>query len=257
MKEQIVCHQQGKDGMHKTWHSSEEHLFMYIHAGQGSFVCAQSVFPLEEGVLLFIGAGVYHYTVTEVPARYDRSKLTLDPNRLQILSSALSKPAFEDKSVIYAKIPPEQRPAVEEIFCRGTQGKGPWELGFMAAALELVSYLQAYEAGSAAGAEGRMARAIRFINEHISEDLDIQKICDEINVSKYHFCRQFKAHTGMTVMAYLLKTRIVLAAEELKKTDLPVSEISENLGFSSLSYFCRVFKQERGVTPLQYRKQAK
>ncbi len=255
MDERMVCHQQGRDAMHRTWHASEEHLFLYVHTGRGSLVCAQSVFPLEEGTLLFIGAGVYHYTVSEVPAEYDRSKLALAPHRLQVLSGALPRLSFLDKSVVYARIPPEKRARVEDIFCRGTEGSR--ELGLMAAALELLGFLQAYEAGSTSGTEGRMAKAIRFINENIAQDLDVQKICDEINVSKYHFCRRFKAHTGVTVMAYLLKTRIILAAEELRKTDLPVSEISENLGFSSLSYFCRVFKQERGVTPLQYRKQAK
>jgi AraC-like DNA-binding protein len=255
MEERIVSHQRGKDNMYWTWHASEEHLFLYVHQGQGSLVCAQRVFPLEEGVLVFIGADVYHYTMPEVPAAYDRSKLTLAPHRMQSLCAILSKPYSLDNSVVYGKIPPEKRPVVEEIFLRGIQNEDKGELGLMAATLELMGFLQTYEAGSTAGGEGRMARAIRYINENVSQKLDIQKICDAINVSKYHFCRQFKAHTGLTVMAYLLKTRIVLAAEELKKTNLPISEISENLGFSSLSYFCRVFKQDRGVTPLQYRKQ--
>lgn len=255
MQQRIVCHQKGKDDMHRTWHASQEHLFMYIHRGTGSLVCAQSVFPLKEGTMVFIGADVYHYTVTEAPREYDRSKLILLPQEMQAFRAILPKSFSLDKSVIYATIPHERRAAAEAVFQRMAQSEENRELGSLSAALELLSFLQTYEAGSAAGAEGRMARAIRFINENVSRDLDIQEICDEINVSKYHFCRQFKAHTGMTVMAYLLKTRIVLAAEELLKTDLPVSEISENLGFSSLSYFCRVFKQDRGLTPLQYRKQ--
>ncbi len=253
MEERIVSHQRGKDNMYRTWHASEEHLFLYVHQGQGSLVCAQRVFPLEEGVLLFIGSGVYHYTVPEVPADYDRSKLTLSSHRMQGLTAIVERLSFTDKSVVYAKIPLEKRTVAEEIFRRGAEAEG--ELGLMAAALELMSLLENYEEGSTVGAEGRMARAIRFINENVSQDLDIQKICDAINVSKYHFCRQFKAHTGLSVMDYLLKTRIVLAAEDLRKTNLPVSEISTNLGFSSHSYFCRVFKQDRGVTPLQYRKQ--
>jgi AraC-like DNA-binding protein len=55
-------------------------------------------------------------------------------------------------------------------------------------------------------------------------------------------------------MEYILATRIVLAKEMLQKTDLTVGEISERCGFSSISYFCRVFKQDTGRTPLGFRK---
>ena len=57
------------------------------------------------------------------------------------------------------------------------------------------------------------------------------------------------------VMEYILKTRIVLAKNDLRKTVLPVAQIGDSAGFSSPAYFCRVFKQETGLTPLQYRRQ--
>lgn len=75
-----------------------------------------------------------------------------------------------------------------------------------------------------------------------------------VNISKYYFCRQFKERTGLTIMNYVLKTRIILAKNELKKTELSISEISQKYGFSSVSYFCRVFKEEERCSPLQYRK---
>lgn len=255
MEERIVLHQRGKDDMYKNWHASENHLFLYVHKGKGSLVCAEKVFPLEEGTLVFVGADVYHYTMPEVPAEYERSKLLISPQRMQALMSILPPKLHLNKSVVYAPIPSNKRTAVEEIFFRGAKPEGEWELGLLAAALELLSFLQIYEAASASGAEGRMARAIRYINENVSQELDIQHICDAVSISKYHFCRQFKEHTGLTVMQYILKTRIVLAREELKKTNLPVSEISEKFGFSSVSYFCRVFREEENCSPLQYRKQ--
>lgn len=58
----------------------------------------------------------------------------------------------------------------------------------------------------------------------------------------------------MTVMKYILKMRIVLAKMDLKKTNLSVSEISGKYGFSSVSYFSRMFKEEENCSPLQYRK---
>ena len=75
-----------------------------------------------------------------------------------------------------------------------------------------------------------------------------------VNVSKFHLCRCFREHTGMTVMDYILSTRIILAKNELTKTDESILCISEKCGFSSVSYFCRVFHRKEGCTPLQYRK---
>ena len=59
---------------------------------------------------------------------------------------------------------------------------------------------------------------------------------------------------GMTVMDYVLKTRIVLAKNMLEKENVSISEVSGRCGFSSESYFCRVFKESVGVSPLKYRK---
>ena len=58
----------------------------------------------------------------------------------------------------------------------------------------------------------------------------------------------------MTVMEYVLKTRIVMASEMLKKERCSVTEVSSRCGFSSVSYFSRVFKREVGISPLEYRK---
>ena len=73
-------------------------------------------------------------------------------------------------------------------------------------------------------------------------------------MSKYYFCRMFKQKTGVTVMEYILKTRIVMAMELLGEATLTVTEISEACGFSSVSYFSRAFKNETGVSPLKYKK---
>ena len=66
--------------------------------------------------------------------------------------------------------------------------------------------------------------------------------------------RLFKEKIGLTVMDYILKTRVTMAKELLCKTDLSVTEISESCGFSSISFFSRTFKNETGVSPLKYKK---
>ena len=66
--------------------------------------------------------------------------------------------------------------------------------------------------------------------------------------------RKFKAILGMTPVEYLRKFRIAKAMELLCTTEMTLSEISEKTGFSDVSLFSRVFKQNVGLPPASYRK---
>ncbi len=67
----------------------------------------------------------------------------------------------------------------------------------------------------------------------------------------------FKKHTGKTVCAYLREQKMLRACEILQNTDISVLEISNMLGYTSLSHFNRIFSGFAGVTPAAYRKRAK
>ena len=82
MEERIVRHQIGKDPLFKIWHASPEHLIMYFYSNGGSIVCAEDVFPIKKGTLVFIAADTYHYTMPDNPELYDRSKLHISHNKL-------------------------------------------------------------------------------------------------------------------------------------------------------------------------------
>lgn len=67
----------------------------------------------------------------------------------------------------------------------------------------------------------------------------------------------FKRYTGKTVVEYLKTIKINNACDMLKNTDASILEISNTLGYASLSHFNRVFKQYIGITPASYRKENK
>jgi AraC family cel operon transcriptional repressor len=66
--------------------------------------------------------------------------------------------------------------------------------------------------------------------------------------------RYFKEYTGKTVVEYLTARKIAFACNALKKTNLTVLDISNRLGYGSLSHFNRVFKALTGKTPTEYRR---
>ena len=255
MIENTMCRVTGKDPMYKIWHTSPTHLIMYIHAGNGSIVCADKLYPLEPGMLVYIATETYHYTMPDDPACYVRSKVFLNPARLEKLLQPSGLCDAVPKALVCAPIPLIHQPRVEALFAGLDNHRECHRLMAASMVLELMYFLQRYAAESTDAPSGFVSRAIAYIGDNIAWDMTLDDICHNVNVSKFHLCRSFREHTGMTVMEYILSTRIVLAKNELIKTNEPILRISEKCGFSSASYFCRIFRRKEGCTPLQYRKQ--
>lgn len=94
---------------------------------------------------------------------------------------------------------------------------------------------------------------IQNINENYKEHLTLDNLAKLSSLNKEYLCRLFKKATGATLTDYLNFVR-VCKAEELFKTDINISEISYMTGFSSLSYFNKIFKKYKHCTPTAYRK---
>lgn len=262
MDYKIIHHELGKDPLYKIWHASALPMFMYMHSDGGSIVCSEKSYPIQKGVLCLVGAGKYHYTVPDIPERYDRSKLFVSADEidkiLEMLSVNTNK--FSSESFVYALIDENERNKVENIFCKikeyeNDKSYGKWIL--TSCIIELFVFLNKYSLENIPAASGVVSRAIEYINSNIEKNITIDEICSEIHMSKYHFCRQFKKVTDTTVMKYILKTRIVMAKNMLLNDNLSITEISNRCGFSSVSYFSRVFKEETGSNPLNYKKEGK
>ena len=97
----------------------------------------------------------------------------------------------------------------------------------------------------------RVVQAKLFIDEHFSENLDLDNISDEACFSKFHFLRLFKTIYGKTPHQYLIVVRIEKAKILLAK-DTPVSETCYAVGFSSLSSFSALFRRFAGLSPSAY-----
>ena len=93
-----------------------------------------------------------------------------------------------------------------------------------------------------------------YIEENIQKDLTIPTLCRLFNISKNKLYECFRKSNNMSVNRYISKIRVEKAVALLKKTDLPVYEISEKVGIDNYTYFCRMIKRITGKTPLEIRK---
>lgn len=92
----------------------------------------------------------------------------------------------------------------------------------------------------------------KYLSEHYTERITLDNLCFLFGTNKTTLCRDFKSEYGITVLSYINNLRIKEAKALLRSKENSVTEISERLGFESIHYFCRVFKQNTGQSPTQY-----
>lgn len=92
-----------------------------------------------------------------------------------------------------------------------------------------------------------------YIDSHYMEELTLDDIADFSGFSKYHFTRLFKRYTDATFYEYLSIKRIKSVEKLLAESDLSITEIALQSGFSSISTFNRIFKQQKQCTPSEFR----
>jgi len=95
--------------------------------------------------------------------------------------------------------------------------------------------------------------AIEFIKQNYWRRINLETIARRSYLSPNYFCEVFKAETGVTFTEYLIKVRLRKAKELLRTTDLTISEISDRVGYESIHYFSRLFKEREGISPREYR----
>lgn len=98
-------------------------------------------------------------------------------------------------------------------------------------------------------------KAINYINEHLSEELTLEKVSEAVALSPIHFHNTFRTSVGKTLRDYIEDRRIKKAVNLIMMTDLSLTDIALECGFSSQSYFSYVFKRKMKTTPRKYAKE--
>lgn len=98
-------------------------------------------------------------------------------------------------------------------------------------------------------------KALRYMDEHLDSGLRLAEVARAAGMSKYHFCRRFKASTGLCFREYLARKRIARAKELLKDGDRSITDVFREVGLKDMTHFSRVFKKLEGKLPSELRRQ--
>ena len=98
-----------------------------------------------------------------------------------------------------------------------------------------------------------LRKMIRYIKSNYNTKITLEEISEHVGMSKSYVSKIFNEGMGMSISAYVNKTRVEKSKRLLRDTELPIVEIANLTGFEDQSYFTKQFKAETGLSPKEFR----
>ena len=249
-------------GQISSLHRHDELELILIYEGAYCITVYGKDYIGKAGEVIFVNSGVPHETRALEPAvagllQFNQTNfLDADMARIIKYSVRLSDLSGEPVKILRSD---ELFKTVEDIFDESTEKCPAYDFYIKSGIYRIMGYL--YRAQLLSDAEKLYNRkemqkilpALTYINSSYADDITLEEVSAKLNFDSSYFCRLFKRAVGATFTEYLSFVRVCKAEKLLSETNDSIIDISEAVGFSSASYFNRVFKRFRGCTPRYYR----
>lgn len=117
----------------------------------------------------------------------------------------------------------------------------------------MVEFAIALSAAKEKSANPLVAKAQNYIEQHLSEDVSLEQLSSELQVSPFYLSKLFKEETGDTYINYVTAARLEKSKKLLEDDSLIIKEVAALVGYNDQNYFSKLFRQKFGVTPSEYR----
>lgn len=254
------------------WHTDVE--ILHMQKGQIQLFINGEPYLIEKDTIIFVNREELHNLHSVVPGvLYDAAVFPLEflsfdaidycqqKYLLPLIQKRLSFPRFiRSDHPCYEELLHQLR-VIEQLHMTFPMG---YQMATKAALFQILSILIQHDALITESDSGtlpneRKLETLRqilvYLKEHINEKISLDDVAAQFYMSTNYFCKYFKKHFGCTFTGYINNMRLEQACRLLSETALPIMEISLQCGFDNLSYFNRLFRQKKGVTPSEYRKQ--
>ena len=235
-------------------HYHKAYELYYTIEGERDYYVGDRHFKLNKHDLLFIPTAILHRTVGKGATRF-LIYFTQEHVERFFAAEALARLLPNEPFVFRPKKATAQQmnEAFSALLAEQTEQESPDELklsGWLFRILLLISTEE--NTYTPPPQEDRLSAIVRYVNTHFSSIEKIEDIAERFFISKYHLCHMFKKHLDVPLISYLNTIRIQAACKMLKKGDMKLSDVAEACGFNSTTYFCKVFKDEMGISPGKY-----
>nr|WP_246627979.1 AraC family transcriptional regulator [Paenibacillus oenotherae] len=100
----------------------------------------------------------------------------------------------------------------------------------------------------------RLRDVLDFVEDHLSERIQVEEVCKLANMSYYYFVKFFKKAIGLSFTEYVNYRKIKWAERILLTKDLSVSEVGDRIGMPNMAHFYKMFKKYNDCSPKQFQK---
>lgn len=242
------------------WHTQYE--IIHVIEGRFNVMINDGEYMINKGEALFVPSGMMHGGTPEEaeyeclvfePDAFLRRSMMLEARGAELISNVRKpSPNVLNENKLARKL-------IKRIFCELRSKKEGYRLIVQGAVMQLFGELSRIEADGGEVKNKRrlksLKNALTFIEEHYSEPVALDEIAAASGMNSGYLCRVFREMTHKTPIEYLNYYRIECACEQIASTDDSMTDIALGCGFCDLSYFIKVFKRYKGVTPSAYGKQ--
>ena len=95
---------------------------------------------------------------------------------------------------------------------------------------------------------------IEYIDNHYQEEINRNELAQIVYLNMDYMSRLFKKEKGISISGYMMQKRIEAAKEMLEETSIPINAVALYVGYSNFSYFSKMFRENVGLSPIEYRK---
>jgi AraC-like DNA-binding protein len=242
----------------KEGRTLSEYQLVYITRGRGVFETRQTGrVRVEAGQVLMLFPGVWHRYRPVRKQGWTENWIGFNGDVADRIMGSFFSPA---KPVLRVGHDQELQDVIRSVAGVMRQAPPGYQQIIGARTMEALALIRA-KALNASPSDRDLARKVQQARSHLAqhyrEAVDMHVLARSLGLSYSRFRAVFKAQTGTSPQQYLINIRLNLARYWLTDSDLTVSEIAANLGFSSAYYFSRLFRMKKGACPSAYRDRAR
>lgn len=252
----------------KKWHSHPEYELIYINRGNGTLKYGSATTEYQQGDLFLLGSWVPHIFVEKGDQHHSKACLfhseLLSITHFQCsVSKEISKVLEKSIKGIRYKVTDEDLLSPNTFFKNLKESDGikqaidmllfMYQLIDLEIPYEYISKEDNLSDRSFSKKHSQLQKIIIYIKNHIAEDHNINNLSERFYISRSSLSRLFNDTMQMGISQYITRQRLSHSCFLLSTTNMSITEISEKVGFRSLSSFNRNFLKFQGVTPRNYR----
>jgi len=256
-----LFHLQGTRGVQTEYHYHEFCKLLLLISGSGGYTVEGQRYLLQPGDVVLVGSRCVHRPEFGENTPYERIILYISPDFLRSASTEdcnlldcfsgrwghVLRPGQGQSRRLLAQATALEKELSGDAYGRLILSSGLL-LGLLVEIGRILNRSDAQLPSPVQPRNERILEVLRYIDDHLSEDISIDELAERVYLSKFHMMRLFRAETGSSIHGYITQRRLLLA-RDMMAGGMSATESCFRSGFRSYSSFTRTYGHHFGTTP--------